>query len=583
VVTFGGTNFNNAFLQQPVNVDRIDPSERTLLGTNTFLNGTAVGNLLGGITLGNICTDPSVLSLTPQNFFQSFRDIARSGAIDFSGAQGLQQFLNSVTQIEPESRLFQLQVSDAVAARARLQLQRLGPVPVDEINRTAGLTLSVSKPFRNGWNLSGDASLQSQERNYRDKPLDPGFGGFAQPPQFLSQLSFTVNVPLGRGFGYTIVGAPERSARLVLAAERENLRQNAAAEVFRTTLAYVNFMAARETLQAYLESQARQQRIVQLTDQAVQIGDVPRVETARAQAQASRIASSISAARTALTGARLSLAEAMGIDPGRIEEAPVPSDSFATVLPPVPPADALITRALTLRHDVRARAQRLAASETLAAGAALGLRRRYDFNVNIGVSNIYDSPVYHFLPDEQSTIIPAPTTTQLQAIRYYSWSGFNHVIAGRYTPFGIAKFRIEFPFKNSAARGRLQQAQATLTSSRVNAADLTRSIRDNIVDLTGQIRQAAAAIERWQAAVRADEEAVRGAFQRFEIREVKLIDTLLTEEAATTDTLQLIGQRQQYFATLARLKFETGELLTFAPEGQSISDYKFDSSFLVAR
>jgi outer membrane protein TolC len=320
-----------------------------------------------------------------------------------------------------------------------------------------------------------------------------------------------------------------------------------------------------------------------LTDQAVQIGDVARVEIDRSQARASRIDTSISAARAALTGARLSLAEAMGIDPSRIEEVPVPNESFVTTLTTVPQADALIARALTLRYDVRARAQRVAASETLAAGAALGLRRRYDFNVNIGISNIYDSPTYHYLLDEQSTIIPAPTTVPLEAIRYYSPRGFRHVIAGRYTPFGIAKFTIEFPFKNSAARGRLQQAQSTLSSSRINSADLTRSIRDNIVDLTDQLRQAAAAIERWQAAVRADTEAVQGVLQRFEIREVKLIDTLLTEESATTDRLQLIGQQQQYFATLARLKFETGEFLTFDSEGPSISDYKFDSSFLVGR
>jgi outer membrane protein TolC len=582
VFSFGGTQFNNAFLQQPINVDRIDPAEQTLLGTNTFLNGTALGDILGGISLGSICSDPRVIGLARQNFFQVFRTIANTGAIDQSGGQGLQAFLNSVTQIEPENRLLQLQISDAVASRARLALQRLGPVPVDDMQRTTGLDVSIFKPFRNGWSVTGDFNLQSQDRNYRDKPYDPAFGGLGQPPQFLSQVALTLNVPLGRGFGYTAIGAPERSSRLVLAAERDTYRHAATEQAFRTTLAYLNVIAARDTLTEYQSSVTRQRRIVQLTDQAVQIGDLPRVETDRTRARATRVESAISSSRAALTAARISLAEAMGLDPERLDAVPTPIESFATAPVALPDADTLVARALALRRDIRARRLRLAASETLAAGARLGLRRRYDFNLNAGFSNIYTSPIYRFLPDEQGTIIPA-TPPPPEAITYYSPRGYYRVFAGRYEPFAVAQFSFQFPFKNSTARGRLQQAQATVTNGKVDVTDLSRSIHDNIVDLADQLRQTAAAIERWQAAVRADEESLQGVLQRFEIREVKLIDTLITEEQATQDRLQLISSWQRYLATLTRLKFETGELLTFGSEGPSIGDYKFDPSFLVVK
>src|SRR5262249_42480890 len=261
-----------------------------------------------------------------------------------------------------------------------------------------------------------------------------------------------------------------------------------------------------------------------------------------------------------------------------LDAAPMPVESFATTTAAVPNVDALIVQALATRRDVRARARRLEATEVLAAGARAAMRRRFDFNLNAGISNLYDTPVYRFLPEERDRITPRSTPPQ-PAIRYYSPSGYYHAIVGRYEPFVVARFQFQFPFGNHGARGRFQEAEANMTSSRIDAVDLNRSIRDSIVDLTDQIRQSAAAIERWQAAVRADDQAVQGVFQRFEIREVKLIDTLLTEEDATQDKLQLINQWLNYLTALARLKFETGELLTFGSEGPSISDFKFDSSF----
>src|SRR5262249_38057331 len=120
----GGFNFSTPFTGA-VDVDRLDPSEITLLGTNQFLLGTPIGELLNGIRLTDICTDPRVPRLTPDHFFKILRDLAPR--IDQSGGQGLQGLLISVTQIPHESRLEDLQIADAIASRARLGLQRMGP------------------------------------------------------------------------------------------------------------------------------------------------------------------------------------------------------------------------------------------------------------------------------------------------------------------------------------------------------------------------------------------------------------------------------------------------------------------------
>jgi outer membrane protein TolC len=583
VITFGGFNFSNPVLAQPINVDRLDPTEQSLLGTNTFLNGTPLGDVLSGVTLGNICTNPAVPGLTADNYFQAIRDIVNSHAVDQSGAQGLNGLLIGTAQIKPENMLLQLNIANSVATKAQLALERLGPLPVDELTRTTGLDISFTKLFRNGVGLTGDYNMQSQDQNFRDKPYDPAFGGLGQPPQFASIASFTLDLPLGRGFGRTAVEAPLKSAQDLLEAGRNTLRHDSTEQAFRTTLAYLNVIGAQETITALQESQARQQRLITLTEQGVQVGDLPRVEIDRARARASRVDSALSSARTQLVAARVSLAETMGIDVASLDAAPTATEKFSTAMPTLPAADALIARALTERRDVRVRQNQISAAETLAAGAQANMKRVYNLSIQGGLYNIYSSDVFRFLPDEQSQNILAPSPQVAPAITYYSPTGFYRALTNRYTPAITVNFQMQLPFGNWAARGRLRESQSSLTSARIDAVDLNRSIRDNVVDVSGQLQRAADAVARWEEAVRNDETTLQAALQLYQIHEITLIDTLSTEETATQDRLQLVSQRQVYLSTLARLKFETGELLTFDTEGPSIQGYKFDPSVFVAR
>ena len=437
--------------------------------------------------------------------------------------------------------------------------------------------------FRNGISLTGDYNMQSQDQNFRDKSYDPAFGGLGQPPQFASIASFTLNLPLGQGLGRTAVDATERSSQFMLEAGRNTLRHDATEQAFRTTLAYLNVVAAQDTIAAIQESATRQQRIVQLTQQGVDVGELPRVEVDRARARAAAVDSSLAAARAQLIAARVSLAETMGVDAGSLQNTPVASQAFTDARVTLPATDALITRALAERRDIRARQNNMSAAQTLAAGAQANLKRIFNMSVQGGLYNIYNSPVYYFLPDEQSLNILAPSPPIAPALTYYSPTGFYRALTNRYTPAITVNFQMQLPFGNWAAKGRLREAQSSLTSTRIDAADLNRSIRDNVVDVSGQLQRSAASVARWEEAVRADETTLQSALQLFQIREVTLIDILVTEETATQDRLQLISQRQTYLSTLARLKFETGELLTFETEGPSIQGYRFDPSAFVVR
>src|SRR5436189_142144 len=192
----------------------------------------------------------------------------------------------------------------------------------------------------------------------------------------------------------------------------------------------------------------------------------------------------------------------MGIDAASLDAAPMATEKFATVAQTLPSTDALIARALTERRDVRVRQNQMSAAETLAAGAQANLKRVYNLSIQGGVYNIYSSPVFRFLPDEQSQNILATSPEVAPAITYYSPTGYYRAVTNRYTPAITINFQMELPFGNWAARGRLRESQSSLTSARIDAADLSRSIRDNVVDLTGPLRRAAEAVARGAAAGR---------------------------------------------------------------------------------
>ena len=577
---FAGLNFSNEFLSSPVSVDRVDANELTLLGTETNLPGSPFSGILEGVTLGSLCTSPAVVTLTPEALIDVFRDLAPK--IDQSGGLGLEGLLRSVSQIPRESRALQAQITHAIATRAFLALERLGPVPIDQLRRTFLTDVSLSKPLRNGISFAGTFQLQMQNQNFRDKSYDSSFGGMGVPPNFGADLSGTISVPVGRNAGSTAVAAPERSAALAATGRRAALGFEVSQQAYRTALSYLNLVAAQETLEALLESVTRQQRIVELTKGGVTAGDLPSVEVGRAQARAERVNSAVSDARSAVVAARVGLADTIGISADDLAATPLATEDFAQTYATAQPVDALVTRALTARLDVRAADAQRAAADTLAAGARANQRRRFDFLVTGGISNIYDSPTYKFLPDEVNPIIP-PSPPLEDALHYYSWRGFYRAIQKRWEPYVVAQLSIEMPFGNHTAKGRFQQAQATATTSRINAEDLTRRIRLNIVDASHQLERSLASLQQWEAAVRNDEEILAGSLQRFQARDVTLVDTLLTEESVTSDRLELVRQRQTYFSTLARLRFEAGELVDFGSAEAGPESYRFDPSMFVSR
>jgi outer membrane protein len=148
-------------------------------------------------------------------------------------------------------------------------------------------------------------------------------------------------------------------------------------------------------------------------------------------------------------------------------------------------------------------------------------------------------------------------------VRYFSARGWLRSLSGQWLPFTSANLTFDLPFGNHAALGRARQAQASASKSLVQAADLNRTIAENVANANGLVRTLGAAIREHTQAVRFQQQALDGALERLKIGDVTVLDTITTEQDLTQGRLSLVRDQQAYMSALARLKFETGTLIEF--------------------
>ncbi len=447
----------------------------------------------------------------------------------------------------------------------------LSPVPtpliapgVASLNQRDGqaeIDLGLARPSRLGITWRGDLRVWSDQFTYSAAGGRIGAGPLAVPALFRSAITFGLDVPLQKG-GRTSVQAPERAASQLVVAGRDDVRHTVAEAVLGTTIAYLGLVAQQERVRLLEASLERQRQLLALTEQQIQLGDLPRFETNRTRARMAQVASELHQARAALVQTQVELSRAIGTDLHAPGAAPVATEKLPTMAEPIAAADVLLSRAVTLRQDLRRAAEQLAAATTLEGGARADLKRRVDLSVSGGGADLFDG-----------ARLPG-------SLGYASPQGFYRAFTGAWQPFVAATFTVQLPFANNAARGRLLQAMAQRTSSAIDSATLDRTIRENVLQARGELAAAAYAMEHGMTTVEYGEEMLRVTLERFHDREATLIDTLTTEEEVTTDQLRLVDERLTYAGTLARLKFETGELVNSDADNQG-DVFTFRSAGLV--
>jgi len=538
------------------------------------LNGSLYGTL----------DDPS------NSLFKQMFSIAtgRNSIKDLLNGSGLQEAVVTLEQAPHEILDVSQQIAQAASAEAIVALQRLGVVPLDEVVETSKLDTRVFRLLRSGMTVGATMHFQNSVDNFKDKSLDANYGGTGKPSFFRAQATGDITVPLmrGRGLGTT---AGEQAARLSLSAETDRLRHTMSEETFRVATAYLALIGAQQTVRSLEESMTRQTRISQLTQQRIASGDLAQVETARVQARNAAVATSLSQARSTLIGARISLAEAMGVDTETIANAPLAAENFAMTAKPLPPVDELLAAAAQQRFDLRALGSLRAAARILEEGSLVNAKPRIDLFAKAGMGTFYDNLSFFYNPDEVNpifTLLPqdAPPQPSTGAVRFTSPIGFYRAMFTRsWKPIWNVGLTLDVPFRNNRLRGAAVQAEAARQRAEVQERDLSRVIRENVVSEIESLRHEAEAIQTGQAAVDAQQQTVDGAVARFQTGDQTLIDTLLAEESLTQDRLALVQLWQTYLSDLVRLRFETGSLVSFTGAAVTPDQMRFDPSEFVVR
>jgi outer membrane protein TolC len=474
-------------------------------------------------------------------------------------ALGLEDRIEDVRQRGYEILEQGLRLAEEAELRATFALERLGPIPPDEYRRQLGLRIDFSKPLRLGTVISLQFSTTGTESNFRGRPLDPAFGGKGVQNEWRSGGSLIIDQPLGRGRGKVSAAAPERTAKADLQAAKLTYQHTVTTQALNTTLAYIDLMASQQSLELLERSVESNRQIRDATRELVKAGERAGSELDRAEARLSDTEASVVNARNQVLQARTQLAVVSGLGPGDVAGGLLASQRLPAQAA-LPELDAVARNARSMRYDLRSAEATERGSDILFQAARADLKRRLDLQVRFGAGSFYQGPYFRVLKDEQVRNPFEPTETPLN---YYNPSGFGRALGDHWAPTFSVSLRFELPFGNRAATGRMIQAQQVLRQDSIRTANLSRVIEENVAQLLGAVKRAAAEVQSRVRAVEAQEATWRTAQQLRAAGELTLIDLITTEQNLTSARLSLVQSQRDFDSNLARLRFETGTLVRF--------------------
>ncbi len=490
---------------------------------------------------------------------------AGDGGLDF------QSRLNDIYALDLEDRIEDVRqrgyeileqgrlLAEEAELRASFALARLGPIPSNEYRRNLGLRIDLSKPLRYGTLLQLQFSLSGTEANFRGRPLDPAFGGRGVQNEWRSGGTFIVDQPLGKGRGRVSAAAPERTAKSDLQAAKLRYQHAVATQALNTTLAYIDLMAGQQSVELLQRSAESNRQILDATRELVKAGERAASEADRAAARLADAESSVLNARNQVVQARSQLAVISGLALADVQGGLQAAQRLPS-LAAMPEMEAAARSARSQRYDLRAAEATERGSDILFQAARADLKRRLDLQLRFGAGSFYQGPYFRVLPDEQARNPFEPTDSPVD---YFEPAGFLRAMGDHWAPTFAVSLKFELPFGNRSAQGRMVQAQQTLRQDAIRSANLGRVIDENVAQLLGAAKRAAAEVQSRTRAVEAQEATWRVSQELRAAGELTLIDLITTEQSLTSARLALVQSQRDFDTNLARLRFETGTLVRF--------------------
>ncbi len=371
-----------------------------------------------------------------------------------------------------------------------------------------------------------------------------------------AKIAFDFIVPLGQGRGGVSLRAAEQAAYIDMQASELQLRHGIADALLQTSIAYWNCVAAQQTLGLLMQSEEIASTFVDLSNKRLENKDVGPSEVSKARArQADAIAQTVTA-EFALLDARRQLAIAIGLDGERLENPPfaagdLPEPSTAR-LGQMSAAE-VAERALGARDDRKAAYQLVRSGKMLADAAFFDIKPRFDFFFNFGAASIDTGS--HFE-------------------NYFS------AFTDRKVGIGAeGGFNFDWPVRNDAAKANYYRSLAQYGKDKINAQELDRQIRNDVMLDVAKLRLSEREIDAYQDSARYSGEVIRAVRQDWNSGRSSLLDTIQVQEQFTTAQQNVIAAKLRNISTVSTLRFDTGTLLE-PMSGQTPETVSFNSSAL---
>lgn len=395
---------------------------------------------------------------------------------------------------------------------------------------TTSYEVNLSKQFRTGITVSPGIKMTRTE-----------ISSYSSDPTNEARADFLVTVPLLKGRGVKATGANEMAAEKEYEISLFELQHTISENILNTVLAYWKYLGAIKTLDQLKESESRAQAFVRETKTFIMADKRPAAELEQALANLADKTISRIAGEQRIFEEKHNLGLAMGISFNEIESLPLPTDIFFLIKDEdiakiYAVRQELIKESLDRRADYLASKDQKNYHKVLLTAARNNLLSKLDLNFNLGYSGLDEGT------DSSTFITPL----------YNNVPGLSFALSLNY----------QWPFANNSARGFLLQKRSAYEQSVIAARDLARNISSRIMVSIAGLRSSASELARSQEAVASYRNAVDNERKKFKLGISTLLDLMQIEDRLTNALLNKISAHLKLSNSLARLRFETGTLLT---------------------
>lgn len=527
--------------------DALKLATGVLLGTLTFVAGPAAW-AQDGLSLRDALRES--LRSNPATLLQRQQIFASRGAVMQTEGQ-FDPVLNATVSRSNALRPLRQDERTAISSggipdpiRTALGMDPVVPTSIDRQNSNlVDYSTGVLAQLRNGMTLGASVGITTSWDN-----LSQNSG---IPPQSSGRIGFTLRAPLLRNAGRNATTANLDAAELELSAARSDLVFTNAQTLLGVALSYWEYLAAYRRLDIARDSEQRSARLVEEVQKLIAAQEMPAADAQLVQASLNERMANRIAAEQAVAEGRRNLGAQIGLAAERGYTLPAPADDFPafdgkSILVDTPSRSvALLGQALSRRADLQAAQLRESAANRRVASARSGLKPQVDLNFSVNYGSLVESRTPFAIGPVMSTHSVGPSLS--------------------------ATLSAQLPWKNSAAGGVLLAQSAARDASTIRLRNLQDAIGINLQTSVQALVRSAQQLARASEATRFYHQSVESESTKRRMGMSTLIDVINMQDRLTNALLAEVQVRQSYANAIARLRFETGAIVTPVADGFEIA------------